>query len=296
VVDTPQDDRNHALGILPSNEILVVFKKDSRYRVDGTFDDTIGSSQCMVTTSPYHGEQWTEPRPFGLSSMTNCTPYGKIVSLEDGTLALNVYGPYIQEATGMGQVREDLPHYSYLVRSRDNGKTWEDPSLIAAGHSETALLPLPDGRLLAAARASAGQRINITFSRDGGYNWYFPLRLTDSKQYPADMILLSNGWILLVYGDHREENKVIRAVLSRDQGRTWDLLYSNILLSRPARGEFGYPSVARLPSGRIAVAYYWAGYAENMYDGSNARLYCTSFNEQEFINAYQSIRAISVSP
>jgi hypothetical protein len=293
VADGPQDDRNGAVGVLADGKIVVVYREDSRYRIDGSFDNSVGSTRCLVTFSLDQGDSWMNPVPLSLAGFHDCVPYGRIVSKTDGTLFLTMYGPYIADVTGIESVRRDQPQYAYLIRSYDRGLTWVEPSLIAPGHNETALLLLPDGRLQAAARSSHVHRINVTRSWNDGQRWSSPIRLTDINQHPADMIHFSNGWILLVYGDRSGAQSVIRGVLSRDQGDTWDILHSNILFSRPAQGDFGYPSVARLPSGRIAVMYYWAGYANNIYDGTKARLYCTSFREEEFISVYEQYLTIS---
>lgn len=297
VVDSPWDDRNAAVGVLPTGKIITVFKKDYRYAVDGKYDPTIRSATCMVTSSTDRGETWATPRLLNAPYMHQCTPYGRIVSASGGILLLNLYGPYIKEVIEKPHVRQDYPHYSYIVRSTDQGQTWGDPALIAPGYNETTILHTTDNQLVAALRSSHVSRIDIAHSRDGGQTWSFPLRLTGPDQFPADMLHLSReNWILLVYTDHSVEEKTIRGVISKNNGKTWDLIHSNLLFSRPTRGEFGYPSVALLPSGRLGVAYYWAGYARNMYDNSKTRLYCTSFMEEEFLQAFETISSIPITP
>lgn len=112
-----------------------------------------------------------------------------------------------------------------------------------------------------------------------------PLRLTGFMQHPADLVLLNNGWILCFYGDRSSEEKVIRGIVSRDRGRTWDYSYG-IVASRPVHGDFGYPSAIMNPNGNISLMYYWAGSARNAYDGSKANAILIQFDESELIEAY----------
>ncbi|MDX9755762.1 MAG: sialidase family protein, partial [bacterium] len=235
------------------------------------------------------GLTWTAPADPGLGPLAHATPYGRIHALPDGTLLMNVYGGVVESATGLAGVRRDYPHYAYLVRSPDQGEHWGEPALIAAAHNETALLHLPEGRLLAVSRSSMVQRLDVTFSQDGGWTWASPIRLSDWQQRPGDLVHLSNGWVVLVYADCSDEVRMIRAVVSTDQGRTWAFQRSNLVLSRPVQGDMGYPSAVCTPDGRIHILHYWAGNTLDEYDGTQARLYCTSFLETEFIAAFQSL-------
>lgn len=296
VANSKYDDRNAAVGVLPSGRILVIFKEDSRYSANGQFDPSAGTTQCKIIWSDDHGNTWQAPKPLDSKGLDECTPYGRIISLKDGALLVNMHGPYLSQIPGMKAVRSDFPDYAYMLRSHNQGESWGEPSLIAPGHSETSVLQLPDGRLEAAMRSSYVNRINVTQSRDKGKTWSSPMRLTDENQYPADMLLLSNNWILLLFGDCSGETSVIRGVVSIDLGKTWDITSSNLIFSKPAKGSFGYPSAVLLPNGRIVILYYWAGSGKDQYNPKDARLYCTSFKEEEFINAYTTNRATPSSP
>ncbi len=284
--NTLDDDRNPAFCVTPTGRLLLAYHQQGSYTSEGTYDPSLKKARCMVTWSDDGGKTWEEPKPLGIPGLESCSPYGRIILGNDNTLLMNVYGPFTEKIPGVNNTQNNFRDYAYLVRSKDNGLTWEQPNLIAAGCNETAMLRLHDGHLLACARTEKGGRLNLTHSRDGAQTWTSPLRLTNNGQHPADLIFLSNGWILLVYGDRSVEDKMILGMVSKDNGRSWEL-NNRCVFSRPVRGDFGYPSAARLADGRIGIAYYWAGHAKNAYDFEHARGYITLFREDEFIQAYQ---------
>ncbi|HXK94331.1 MAG TPA: sialidase family protein [bacterium] len=287
VVDGPEDDRNPAVGFGKNNRIIVGYHEQGSYTPEGKYQPSLNKALCKVTLSDDLGNTWSTPQPLGIAGLETCSPYGRIISLPDGTLLMNVYGPYTDTVPGMEAVDKDQGDYAYLVRSTDNGQTWKDPSLILAAHNETALLRLSDGRLLAVSRGSTNQqRLDYTLSLDEGRTWSEPLRLTGPSQHPADLIPLSNGWILMLFGDRSGSEHTIKGIISRDHALSWDVDHT-LILSRPVKGDFGYPSGVLLPNGNLAYMYYWAGPAKDAYDYSQARGYVIQFKESDLIAAYE---------
>ncbi|MBZ0255801.1 glycoside hydrolase [bacterium] len=287
VIDGPADDRNPAVGLMPSGRIIVAYHRQASYDFDQKYRPDLNNARCMITYSDDLGRTWSQPAHLGVSGLETCSPYGRIIRGENGDLLMSVYGRYAALIPGATAVRNDARDYAYLVRSPDEGVTWGEPVLLAADHNETALYSFGDGRIIAAARTVATQRLNILSSNDDGRTWNEPKRLTDPYNHPGDFVRLSNGWLLLLYGDRSQEFKTIRGILTRDEGYSWDVKWVSVF-SRPLQGDFGYPSGVVLPSGRMAIQYYWAGDAKNAYDGSDARLYMTLFNESDFILTYRS--------
>lgn len=294
IVDSASDDRNPAVGITDTGRIVLAYHEQGSYTDDGRYDPSLKRSRPMYTYSDDEGQTWAKPKFVNIPGLETCSPYGRIVSATGGVLLMNLYGAYTTKVPGMEYVRPDRKNYAYLVRSTDNGASWGDPSLIADGYNETALLSVEGATVLAAARSIGLQRVDECESLDVGRTWTNPLRITGPGQHPADLLRLSNGWILLLYGDRQADDKMIHGVITRDGGRTWDI-NNDIIFSRPVRGDFGYPSAVRLPNGKIVVMYYWAGPAENSYDGSKARAYVNSFDEAEFVNAYMETFDINPS-
>ena len=95
-----------------------------------------------------------------------------------------------------------------------------------------------------AAMASSAQRPVA----DGGRTWTAPSQVTQSRQHPADLVRLSNGDILLTYGNRNPPHRV-EGRISRDGGRSWLdclLTFSGHLygytVEESRRTDLGYPS------------------------------------------------------
>ena len=291
IIDGPVDDRNPAVGVLKNGRIVVAYHEQGSYGEDGKYDPALKKARCLVTHSDDGGATWSASKPLGIGGLERCSPYGRIVQTGDGTLLMNVYGAYAEGVPMPESWRRLKGDFAYLVQSQDNGETWGNPTTMMAQHNETAILDLGNKRLLAVGRSSSAmQRLDFSASVDMGKTWRSPLRLTNPMQHPGDLLRLSNGWILLLYGDRSQADKVIRGIVSRDSGRTWDLSYE-IVCSRPVRGDFGYPSAALLPNGDVSVMYYWAGAAENAYDGTKANAFVVQFKESDLIEAYGALTA-----
>ena len=254
VADSECDDRNPALGVSQRGTLLLSYHRQCSYDEQGRYLDRNHSSaqrrvEVMVTRSEDAGLTWEKPAPMDVEPLRTGSAFGKIASLADGTLLMAVY-------------RED----SYLVRSHDDGKSWGDPSLIAAGMNETGLLALPSGDILAVMRSwEEGAALFTTRSSDGGRSWSAPVQVTDAGQHPADLVLLANGDVLLCYGNRNPPYRV-EGLVSRDGGRSWveglltfsGALYGyNVEERRPT--DLGYPSsvVARESGRGLGVTMYY---------------------------------------
>jgi hypothetical protein len=153
---------------------------------------------------------------------------------------------------------------SYLVRSRDDGKTWGDPSLIAMNSGEPGVMALPGGDILAVVRRETmGKTLWGTRSADGGYTWSAPVQITGDMQHPADLLVLPDGDVLLTYGNRNQPPCRVEGRISRDGGRTWlpvILAFSGNLRgynsNSPYRVDLGYPS-STLSQGRGITMYYY---------------------------------------
>ena len=72
----------------------------------------------------------------------------------------------------------------------------------------------------------------------------------------AHLLKLSDGRVLLTYGNRTGGNRGIDVRASGDAGKTWGSPQRLIELDT---GDCGYPDAFELPGGRIMVAYYADG-------------------------------------
>ncbi len=247
IADTDADDRNPAAGLMPDGSIVLAYQEQRSYDEDGNWGEDLDRAQVMVMRSEDGGVSWEAPEPLSYEPMLNYCAFNRIVVLPDGTALMPVYGPAL---LARGQTR------SYVLRSRDSGRTWDEPSLIAEDYGETALLVLPDGGLLAALRG--GNQVHphylaVSRSGDGGHTWSDPVAVTGRSEHPADLTLCSNGWVLMVFGI-RHEPRGVQGLISKDEGRTWGARRL-ILCDDLVHEDLGYPSTVRLGD-RLVTAYY----------------------------------------
>ncbi|MCL4543697.1 MAG: glycoside hydrolase [Chloroflexi bacterium] len=225
VADSEWDDRNPALGVSRRGTLILAYHRQGRYDDQGNFRDDLPPVDQpvagMLTRSFDSGLTWEKPRPLGIDLFRRDSAFGKIVSLPDGTLLLPIYGAL--HPTLVSEKARDLSANAgcnYLLRSRDDGQTWGEPSLIAVDVNETALVVLPDGALLAAMHAELpNPGLRLARSQDGGLTWSEPVQLTGRRQAPGDCLLLSNRDLLLTYGNRNPPYR-IEGLVSRDGGHS----------------------------------------------------------------------------
>ena len=267
LADSEDDDRNPAFGVSPQGTLILLYHRQHNYDDEGNYQGGMKVTgrkaiALMATRSFDSGLTWEEPYPLSIDSLPTGSPFGKIVSLADGTLLAPIYS----SLAWAGEQKAEKTDYAYLARSQDDGQTWGEVSLIAPGMNETALIALPDGDLLAVLRgADSAQGLHSTRSQDGGRTWTAPNQVTQARQHPADLVHLSNGDILLTYGNRNPPYR-IEGRISRDGGRSWlDLLltFSGHLYGyteeESRRTDLGYPSsvVRGAGNGQGITMYYY---------------------------------------
>lgn len=249
VADSDDDDRNPAFGVSPRGTLVLLYHRQHNYDADGNYQGGVRVSDrkpvaLMATRSSDNGLTWEEPYPLSIDALATGSPYGKIVTLDDGTLLAPIYNSQAWADEQSGQESDT----SYLVRSRDDGRTWGDVTQIQPQMNETALIALPGGDLLAVLRDDTEGGLHSTRSEDGGLNWSPATPITQPRQHPADLVQLSNGDILLTYGNRNPPHR-IEGRISRDGGRSWLaclLTFSGHLygytVEESRRTDLGYPS------------------------------------------------------
>ncbi len=254
VVDGPEDDRNPALGQLRDGTILLAYAVLSGYDATGlklpprreerVFDGV------YIMRSKDKGKTWTRPeRSEAIYSFYKgqgaVSPFGKIIQLEDGTVLMAVYFEFPDERG----------NESYIFRSKDGGKTWGSPTCLGKHYNETSILDLGQGKLLAALRSEKGGHIAVIHSEDGGFSWSEPVRVTEDREHPADLIRLGSGAVLMTYGV-RNAPMGVHALISEDGGKTWETDQKIILADDAPNTDCGYPSSVEWEKGKIVTVYY----------------------------------------
>ena len=256
VADSPFDDRNPAFGQAKDGTLVVGFWRSAKdsYK-DYERDDPAQPVSTWVTRSTDGGRTWSDPSEIDVRDIGYGSPYGKMLTLPDGMMLMNIYGYEVREPGEKTAAKED---HSYLYSSSDHGMIWRRHALIGRKFNETGLLRLPDGTLLAAMR-SAGDKANVSLTRsvDGGGNWSEPQSVSPPMAHPADLTLLGDGRVLLVTG-YRAEPFGVRGAIGEKSG-AFDGTKSFRLVGDSTNVDTGYPSSVVLADGRVLTFYYAVG-------------------------------------
>ena len=235
------DNRNPAFGVTAKGTLLAAFIKQVNY-TDGNYDSSPHTrpTPLHISRSEDNGISWSTSlaNVDGRESWPVVSPFGRIVTLEGGTVVMPVHDA----------------ETSYVIRSHDDGHTWVDPVAIADGYNETSISDLGDGRMLAVLRDYDLAVTSQSDSEDGGYTWSKPRRLTGPAEHPADVIKLKDGRVLMTYS-RRVTPWGILGMISNDDGKTWDE-NNRILLTADSGIDQGYPSTLQREDGAIVTVYY----------------------------------------
>jgi hypothetical protein len=172
-------------------------------------------------------------------------PFGDILTAANGDLVAGTYA--------FSRPRGNI----YAVRSKDGGRTWTHVApIVKDRHVEAAMLHLGDGRWLAASRRFEHLDLDLFASEDDALTWNPVVTLDVKPVSSAHLLKLSDGRILLTYGNRTPGSRGIDGRTSRDGGRTWTTPQRLVALET---GDCGYPDAVELPGRRVMVAYYADG-------------------------------------
>jgi hypothetical protein len=258
VVDSPEDDRNPALGQAKDGSLVVAYLRLAKYDEKGRYNPKLEKlDSTWVTRSENGGKTWADSTSIDVSDIGWGSPFGKILTLADATMLMAMYGGPVRAP---GEKVADSDN-SYLYRSTDNGKTWKRYATMGVkGFNETGLVRLASGKLLAAMRSVRGE-LWPTDSADDGKSWGEPKKLTPAQVHPADLLVLPDQRVLMATG-YRVGPFGVRALVGDKEGR-FDWQQRNMLVNDATNGDCGYPSSVLLRDGRVLTVYYAVGSKEN---------------------------------
>jgi hypothetical protein len=275
IVDSQVDDRNPGLGVMADGTVVMAYGEASTYNAQGKFDRTCGRYELFYVLSTDGGRTWSDKIPLAPDLLYSGSPYGRIITLSDGTALMQIY-VWEDQAAKLPGKRTPVPaRCAGILRSTDNGRTWGDWSTVAKGYNEISLAEMPGGRLVAAMRSARGD-CAVCMSTDKGRSWSQPQTVTKVGQHPPDLCLLKSGALLMPFGC-RLVPRGVQAVLSDDGGKSWAFDRRVFLAWKALSGDCGYPSAVTLDDGTIVLLYYAVGTSD--LPGRQCR--CVRFTEQQ---------------
>ncbi|KQV07819.1 sialidase family protein [Leifsonia sp. Root112D2] len=169
----------------------------------------------------------------------------------------------------LGEIVEETPKSAY----------WPGGRFASAQHIYPRVVVLKDGRVLASVRYERDPRgvfwVEIHESLDGGRTWHWLSRVNDWGA-PGDLVPMSDGRLVCVYGYRLQPNPGIRYRVSEDQGRTWG--QEMILRDDGGSWDLGYPRVIEIEPG-LLLTHYWINLKNDRIDvnGGVRHIACTIF-------------------
>lgn len=254
-----------ARGAKPSEYEMGLSPQDAERYQQGLGNMTDEATEryggSWVRTSGDGGLTWDDPVRVPVSS-----PHGpnRLASGDLVYLGKTVAADEIGKVMNAGSIG--------LIRSSDNGRTWKAQSSVPLPDGldvecfhEPHVVELGDGRLLGLIRydpnhhdygnRQPGQtdfQMCQSISDDGGKTWS-TAEIMDFHGSPPHLLRHSSGVLVTTYG-YRDKPYGIRAMLSHDDGETWQ--YDYILRNDGPHPDLGYPSSVELGDGSILTVYY----------------------------------------
>lgn len=139
--------------------------------------------------------------------------------------------------------RNSTERWSHLMRSTDEGRTWNYFSTIGPG-GEPAVVRLSATEQTAVIRGDRDSCMKQMFSHDAGKTWTEPVKLEVGKVLP-DLVLMSNGVLACSYG-----RPASCLMFSLDGGKTWP---SHHVISD--RVGFNYTSIREISPGHLLYVH-----------------------------------------
>ncbi|MBQ6474493.1 MAG: exo-alpha-sialidase [Victivallales bacterium] len=197
-----------------------------------------------------NGDGWTCPEDAcGLAPLP-WVPFGNILQTDNGDLCTAAY----LNLNGLAE--------TFFVRSIDGGKSWKTISRIAEKCNETAVEFLGGGHWLAAVRTENRGLLQYD-SLDDGKTWRYVQQLTLRRQVTGNLLRLSDGRLMLCYGNRNQGHFGVDMRVSEDNGAEWG---EPMQLAATPSSDCGYPSTVELAPNEYLTLYYTQNASQTSYE------------------------------
>jgi len=244
------DYMNYFKETLPKEKLDIVLAQIAQWK---TLSEEERHGGSFTSLSEDNGTTWSDTH----KTPVTC-PHGPCL-LKDGTIFCVGNNFYYKD-------KENFVLQAY--KSGDNGKTWTPMATIPLPETTTKdnfweahSIELPNGRILTAIRYEAKGNptyphftIFTCYSDDGGKSFTTPVCLGILGS-PPHLMLHSSGALILSYG-RRVPPYGERAVVSYDNGMTWDMENELVIFDNAIDGDLGYPASVELSDKSILTVYY----------------------------------------
>ncbi|MDX9978640.1 MAG: sialidase family protein [Lentisphaeria bacterium] len=228
---------------------------EGKYRIErsGTYkpDWFAVNSGGWLGRSEDQGKTWTKTPIPALDTYASCSSPWSYLQLRDGRLlrAFLVVG-------GKGDSGDVYVTMSRDGRTDETHRAMGDPAEKLRFTEETLADETAQGVIWLLTRVEGGDdQLWQAVSRDGGKTWTCqPSGIVGHP--PSGLVKLADGRLVLSYG-YRHPPYGIRAVVSADEGLTWDTDHVITLRNDGAGYDLGYPRSLLLPDGTILTVYYF---------------------------------------
>ncbi len=217
--------------------------------------------KTQLVRSVDEGETWSEPETIRDSPLDDRD--AGIIETSEGTLLASwittaefeAEADYVVEGAAVTPEMRDRWLGSWVMRSTDGGRTWEDPIHVGtfAPHGP---VQLRDGRLLYLGNDAGDVNVIAEQSTDDGRSWkaigtvFHPPETAHRGLGEPHLVETAGGRLVGLFriGGREPNNRFVFQSVSDDGGRSWTPARATPMLGFP-------PHAIRLKDGRLLVVY-----------------------------------------
>ena len=197
------------------------------------------------------GKTWQKTAIAELDTYTSCSSPWSFMQLRDSRLVRA-----FMVRSGADDSGDVFATFTRDGRTSETVRVMGDPDEKLRFTEETLVHETSSGAIWVLTRVEGGDdHLWQGLSHDCGRTWQ--ARKTAVKGHPpSGLVALEDGRLVLTYG-YRHAPYGIRAVISRDEGLTWDTDNVIVLRNDGAGYDLGYPRSMQFEDGTILTVYYF---------------------------------------